>query len=116
MTFRIRKRFKEQQRTIEKHVVKHIRLFFILPHNNKKQEEEQEIITSITANCFSQATIRRNKRYILFLGESKSESDEDMSRQKKFHLVSGPIQKSKSFVRSMKKYLCRNCGKHLEHK
>ena len=55
--------------------------------------------------------LQSNKRYILFLGES-SESDEDMSRQK-FHLVSGPVQKSKSFVRSMKKYLCRNCGKLL---
>ena len=107
MTFRVRKRFKEE-RDQEKQI-KHLRLFFISPDNIKQRSLEKNVSSLTANNCYSWAAIRHNKRYILFLGES-SESEEDMSRQK-FHLVSGPVQKSKSFVRSMKKYLCRNCGK-----
>ena len=111
MTFRVRKRFKEE-RDQEKQI-KHLRLFFISPENIQQHAGEKNVSSLTTNNCYSRATIRHNKRYILFLGES-SESDEDMSRQK-FHLVSGPVQKSKSFVRSMKKYLCRNCGKFISN-
>ena len=105
----MRKRFKESTNNQEDKI-RHIRIFFTSRHNNNDMSEGKNLFPSKNANnCYSRALIRHNKRYILFLRES-SESEEDMSRQK-FHLVSGPVQKSKSFIRSMKKYLCRNCGK-----
>ena len=111
MTFRVRKRFKESTNNQEDKI-RHIRIFFTSRHNNNDMSEGKNTFPSKNANsCYSRALIRHNKRYILFLRES-SESEEDMSRQK-FHLVSGPVQKSKSFIRSMKKYLCRNCGKFI---
>ena len=106
MTFRVRKRYKVSHKD---KWIKHIRLFFVLPGNNHFKDTE----SSSEATCYARATIRHNKRYILFLSE-RSESDEVVSR-KTFHLVSGPVQKSKLFVRSMKKYLCRNCGKSLNN-
>ena len=110
MTFRVRKRFKESTKNQEDRI-RHIRLFFTSRDNNNNDMSKGKIPSKNANDCFSRALIRHNKRYILFLRES-SESEEDMSRQK-FHLVSGPVQKSKSFIRSMKKYLCRNCGKFI---
>ena len=105
----MRKRFKEPSENQEDKV-RHIRLFFTSQNKSKDVFNAKTAFPSKYAdNCYSRALIRHNKRYIIFLRES-SESEEDMSRQK-FHLVSGPVQKSKSFIRSMKKYLCRNCGK-----
>ena len=110
VTFRVRKRFKEP-RKLQEDIIRHIRLFFTASSDNINDTSDvKTTFPSKNANeCYSRALIRNNKRYIIFLRES-SESEIDMSRQK-FHLVSGPVQKSKSFVRSMKKYLCRNCGK-----
>ena len=110
VTFRVRKRFKEP-RKLQEDIIRHIRLFFTASSDNINDTSDvKTTFPSKNANeCYSRALIRNNKRYIIFLRES-SESEADMSRQK-FHLVSGPVQKSKSFIRSMKKYLCRNCGK-----
>ena len=106
VTFRVRKVFKKEN---QKQRIKHIRLFFKLPNNNLQLKQEDTFSSLNAKNCFSRAAIKHNKRYILFLGQN-SESDDYVSSQK-LHLVSGPVQKSRVFVRSMKKYLCRNCGK-----
>ena len=110
VTFRVRKRFKEPTKHQEDKI-RHIRLFFTASSDNMNDTSDVKTTFPLKNKneCYSRALIRNNKRYIIFLRES-SESEADMSRQK-FHLVSGPVQKSKSFIRSMKKYLCRNCGK-----
>ena len=104
VTFRVRKSYKG---LLSDHQIRHIRLFFILPGGDRNQG----LIYPLSESCFLRATIRHNKRYILFLSES-SESIQNV-QSNKFLLASGPVQKSKAFVRSMKKYLCRNCGEYI---